>query len=270
MLSLPVLFYLHPSPSFLYTFAGFKKVESHIHFLVGEHAVTMATTSNLLEKRLAIFQNEVTIYPVSCEKLGRNRTDLEWLAAVLAGGARIVQLRDKEASGLVLYEKALEFRRQTKAAGALLIINDRPDIALAVDADGVHLGNDDIPAQAVRQIAPDLLIGVSCNTEEQAATAAQRGASYFNIGPLFATKTKKDAVKCIGANAISVFARRSSLPFTVMGGIKLKHVPELVALGAQRIAVVTALTEAQDIAQETRRWHEAIVKNRSSLPSLHR
>lgn len=212
----------------------------------------------LYHERLQRFLDEVTIYPVSCEKLAAGRSDLEWLDAVLAGGARIVQLRDKVADGRAFYAKALAFREKTRAAGALFIVNDRLDVALLTRADGVHLGNDDLPAEAVRRYAPDLIIGVSCNTEEQAASAEARGATYFNIGPLFPTQTKEEAREYVGVAAIRRFSARSPLPFTVMGGIKLDHVPQLTAAGARRIAVVTALSQAPDIAAATREWIAAI------------
>lgn len=214
--------------------------------------------ATLYHERFRRFTNEVTVYPVSCEKLAAGRSDMEWLDAVLAGGARIVQLRDKVADARTLYAKALAFREKTQAAGALFIVNDRLDIALLSEADGVHLGNDDLPAEAVRRYAPNLIIGVSCNTEEQAATAEARGASYFNIGPLFPTQTKEEAREYVGIEAIQRFSARSPLPFTVMGGIKLDHVPQLIAAGARRIAVVTALSQAPDIAAATRQWMAAI------------
>ncbi|MDZ7642287.1 MAG: thiamine phosphate synthase [Desulfurivibrio sp.] len=185
-------------------------------------------------ERLRKFQEEVTLYPVSCQKLARGRDDLEWLEAVLAGGARIVQLRDKEADARTLLAKAHAFRHRTREAGALFIVNDRLDIALLSEADGVHLGNDDLPAEEVRRYAPELLIGVSCNTEEQAQSARQRGASYYNIGPLFATATKEEAREVLGVEAIARFSRHCDLPFTVMGGIKEEHLPQLLAAGARR------------------------------------
>jgi len=200
----------------------------------------------------------VTLYPVSCEKLGAGRTDLEWLDGVLAGGARIVQLRDKESDDRSLYEKALVFRRKTAEAGALFLVNNRLDIAMLADADGVHLGNSDIPVEAARRLVPEMIIGVSANTQEQAASAQARGASYYNIGPLFETKTKAGLTEFIGSGAIKSYAAVSSLPFTVMGGIKFNHIDELTANGARRIAVVTALTQAEDIVGETGRWSEAI------------
>ncbi len=214
--------------------------------------------STLYQQRLAQFINEVTVYPVSCEKLACGRSDIDWLDAVLAGGARIVQLRDKVSDDRTFYEKALIFRRKTNRAGALFIVNNRIDIALLSGADGIHLGNSDLPAEEVRKFAQDMIIGVSANTKEQAASAGKRGASYFNIGPLFATSTKSGLAEFIGTGAITDYSSQSDLPFTVMGGIKLKHVPLLTEAGARRIAVVTALTRADNIKNETRLWIETI------------
>jgi thiamine-phosphate pyrophosphorylase len=214
----------------------------------------------IYQERLRKFITEVTLYPVSCEKLAAGRGDREWLEAVLAGGARIVQLRDKEADGRTLLAKAKLFRRKTREAGALLIVNDRLDIALLSEADGIHLGNQDLPCEEVRRFAPDLLIGVSCNREEEAASAEERGASYYNIGPLFTTGTKEGIKEFLGLEAIPRFSRHSSLPFTVMGGIKKQHIPALLAAGVRRPAVVTALTQAADIAAETREWVNLLSK----------
>jgi thiamine-phosphate pyrophosphorylase len=222
----------------------------------------MTTPGALYQHRLIKFIEQVTIYPVSCEKLTGGRSDEEWLDAVLAGRARIVQLRDKLSDDRTLFAKAQVFRRKTAEAGALFIVNNRLDIALLTDADGIHLGNSDLPAREVRNLAPELLIGVSANTKEHAASAKARGASYFNIGPLFQTSTKSGLTTFIGEEAITAFSAESDLPFTVMGGIKLEHVPRLTALGASRIAVVTALTQAENIEQETRRWIAAINKGK--------
>ncbi len=215
-------------------------------------------------KRLEVFAEEVTIYPVSCERLAMGRSDVQWLDEVLRGGARIVQLRDKESSDALLLEKAKMFRRKTREAGALFMVNDRLDIALLSAADGIHIGQNDIPQDEILKLAPEMLIGISCNSEEQAKQLAekeQRGemaASYYNIGPIYPTRTKEGLSAFIGPEAIKRFSAHLSLPFTVMGGIKLEHVPELVGSGARRIAVVTALSKAQDIAEETRQWIEKI------------
>ncbi|MFC1844026.1 thiamine phosphate synthase [Thermodesulfobacteriota bacterium] len=210
------------------------------------------------KEKLTFFREKVTIYPVSSEPLANGRSDIEWLEGVLAGGAKIVQLRDKHSEDRVFYQKALIFRERTNEAGALFIVNNRVDIALLANADGVHLGNKDLPAEKVRELAPELIIGVSCNKPEQAATAKIRGASYFNIGPIYRTETKKNLTPFLGPDAIESFSSLCDLPFTVMGGVKWKHIPEVVTKGACRIAVVTALTQAEDIAAETRRWIDEI------------
>lgn len=215
-------------------------------------------------RRLRQFVDEVTVYPVSCERLAAGRSDEEWLDAVLRGGARIVQLRDKDSGDRRLLAKARHFRRLTREAGALFLVNDRVDIALLAEADGVHVGQQDLPPEEIARLAPEMLIGISCNSEEQAKELArqeQAGSatfSYFNIGPLFPTRTKEGLVEFIGPEAIGRFAHYLTAPFTVMGGIKLEHIPQLVAHGARRIALVTALSQAPDIAAETARWQQAI------------
>ncbi|MBW2466931.1 MAG: thiamine phosphate synthase [Deltaproteobacteria bacterium] len=212
------------------------------------------------QEKLIFFRDKVTIYPVSCEPLANGRSDIQWLEGVLAGGAKIVQLRDKFSDDRSFYQKALIFREKTNLAGTLFIVNNRVDIALLAGADGVHLGNKDLPAEKVREIVPDMIIGVSCNEPKQAASAKIRGASYFNIGPLYETETKKNLTPYLGSEAIEKFSSLSDLPFTVMGGIKRDHIEDLVAKGARRIAVVTALTQAKDIAAETRCWIDEITR----------
>ncbi|KAF0188016.1 MAG: thiamine-phosphate [Desulfobulbaceae bacterium] len=214
----------------------------------------------LYDVRLQQFLDEVTLYPVSCERLAGGRSDREWLNEVLAGGARIVQLRDKESADGEILAKARYFREKTREAGALFLVNDRVDIALLSDADGVHVGQNDLPPEEIRKLAPDFLIGLSCNTLEQVrklGDMVRKGispASYFNIGPLYATSTKHGLKDYLGAQAIHLFTKECSLPFTVMGGIKADRIEELCAVGVKRMAVVTALSQAPDIAMETTVW----------------
>jgi thiamine-phosphate pyrophosphorylase len=215
------------------------------------------------QKKVNFFREKVTIYPVSCEPLANGRSDIEWLEGVLAGGAKIVQLRDKYSDDRAFYQKALIFREKTNNAGALFIVNNRIDIAMLAHADGVHLGNNDLPVEKVREFGSELIIGVSCNEKKQVSTVKERGGSYYNIGPIYTTKTKRNLTPFLGSDAIESFSSLCDLPFTVMGGVKLEHVKDLVARGAQRIAVVTALTQAKDIAAETRLWIEAIDMARS-------
>jgi len=210
------------------------------------------------EARARAFAN-IDLYPVTCESLSAGRSNIEVLEGLIAGGAKAVQLRDKEALPGDLYRMAAVFRRLTAKAGMLLIVNDHADIALAVGADGVHLGQDDMPPEAVREIAPDLLIGVSTHSLDQALTAQAAGADYINIGPIFPTGTKKVAVEIMGPEAVSDIGSQVQIPFTVMGGIKENNMDELLKRGAKRLAVVTAVTEAPDIAEVTRRMRERII-----------
>ncbi|MBU0664633.1 MAG: thiamine phosphate synthase [Proteobacteria bacterium] len=222
------------------------------------------TNHDLYEQRLRQFVQEVTLYPVSCEKLAAGRTDQEWLDGVLAGGARIVQLRDKESTDYDLLAKARYFREKTREAGALFLLNDRLDIALLADADGMHVGQNDLPPEEIRRLAPDFLIGLSCNSQEQAKKLGDTVAkgfcpvAYFNIGPVYSTATKQGLREFIGPQAVEQFTKVCSLPFTVMGGIKSNHIKELCAVGVKRIAVVTAISQAADIATETACWIKEI------------
>ncbi|MEN8199056.1 MAG: thiamine phosphate synthase [Thermodesulfobacteriota bacterium] len=218
----------------------------------------------LYERRLKQFETEVGVYPVSCEKLAGGRSDREWLDGVIAGGARIVQLRDKESTDRQLLEKARYFREKTREAGILFFLNDRLDIALLSDADGMHVGQKDLDPVEIRKLAPDILIGLSCNTKEQARELGEEVArgrsavSYYNIGPLFETGTKEGLHHFLGAAGIADFSRHCSLPFTVMGGIKWTHLDELLAAGTKRIAVVTAISQAESISGETAHWQQKI------------
>lgn len=218
----------------------------------------------LYEQRLKQFEDEVCVYPVSCEKLAAGRSDREWLDHVIAGGARIVQLRDKESSDRELLAKALYFREKTQEAGVLFFINDRLDIGLLADVDGMHVGQKDLPPEEIRKLAPDILIGLSCNTEEQAKKLGNEVAqdksavSYYNIGPLFQTGTKEGLQDFLGVDGIRKFSTYCPLPFTVMGGIKLSDLESVLNAGAKRVAVVTAISQAENIETETALWQQSI------------
>jgi len=129
-------------------------------------------------------------------------------------------------------------------------MNDHLDIALAVGADGVHLGQDDLPCRAARALAPELIIGVSTHNVQEALTAEQDGASYINIGPIFSTGTKTLTMPPLGTAMIRTIADRVQIPFSVMGGIHESNLPEVLTAGARCIAMVTELTQAEDIGKK--------------------
>jgi thiamine-phosphate pyrophosphorylase len=210
------------------------------------------------EDRLTLL-NHIDLYPVTCQELSNGRTNLEVLDAVLSGGAKIVQLREKDWPKKELYDLAVIFKKKTRACNALLILNDHIDIALAVDADGVHLGQNDLPVNAARKIAPELIIGASSRHLTEALQAEKDGADYINIGPVFPTKTKKDAPEFIGINAIKTIGPKLNKPFTVMGGINQTNIHEVLKAGARRVAMVTCVTKSKDIATQVQLLRKIIL-----------
>jgi thiamine-phosphate pyrophosphorylase len=210
------------------------------------------------KERLAKLK-EIDIYPVTCQALSNGRTNLEVAAAVLAGGAKIIQLREKHWTRKDLFDLAVEFRKQTRSHDALLIINDHVDVALAAGADGVHLGREDLPVQAARRIAPELIIGASSHSLQEALNAEKDGADYVNIGPVFPTKTKADAERFLGPEAIAEIGPRLTVPFTTMGGITLDNIHGVLEAGARRVAMITGITRAPDIAERVRQLRNTII-----------
>lgn len=202
--------------------------------------------------------SKIDIYPVTCQQLSEGRTNLQVLDAVLAGGAKIIQLREKHWEKRYLYEMALEFRKRTRNHGALLIINDHVDLALAAGADGVHLGQEDLPLKAARRIAPRLIIGASTHSLQEALQAEEDGADYVNIGPIFPTMTKETAQPCIGPEGIREIGPRLTVPFTTMGGIHMENLSQVMEAGARRVAMVTGVTRAPDICRRIRRLRRII------------
>ena len=149
-------------------------------------------------------------------------------------------------------------RLLTREYGALLIVDDRVDAAMAAEADGVHLGQEDFPVVDARKLAPDLIIGVSTHNPEEIQKAQEDGCSYLNIGPIFPTQTKHLACHFLGLENLRAFSQKVHVPFSVMGGIKLEHLPELQACGALHIAAVTAFTQADNPAEEVAKWRAAM------------
>ncbi len=196
-------------------------------------------------ERMARFE-KTDLYVVITEAFCAGRPALEILDAALAAGVGIVQFREKDLDTGELCERGLAFRQRTADAGALLIVDDRLDVALAIGADGVHLGQEDLPFEAARRVAPGLIVGASTHNPEEACAAQAAGASYVNIGPVFPTGTKALGIGSVGTGMIERVTPELAIPFTVMGGITLENVGQVVERGARHVAVVTAVTAAED------------------------
>ncbi len=195
---------------------------------------------------------EAGLYLVTSQALSAGRTTPEIVKAALAGGVKLIQLREKDMSLREYVALARVVREMTARAGALFMINDRVDVALAVGADGVHLGQDDFPVRDARRLAPDLIIGASTHSIEEAERAQRVGASTINIGPIYPTGTKVWEGAFLGLDGLRSIAAVARVPFSVMGGIKTAHIPGLLAAGAGVIALVTAVTCAGDPEFATR------------------
>lgn len=168
------------------------------------------------------------------------------MEAALRGGARLIQLRDKRGPTVATFRLAEAIASRTREAGVLFIVNDRLDLALAAGADGVHLGQQDLPVRAARSVVGDrLLIGCSTNTVEEALRAVADGADYLGVGALFPTSTKTDA-RPAGLARLQEIRAAVDIPIVAIGGITSSNAGEVVAAGADMIAVISAVADAAD------------------------
>ena len=173
--------------------------------------------------------------------------------AMLAGGARLLQLRLKGASTRTLLDVARALRVRTHRHGALLIVNDRPDVARAADADGVHLGQDDLPAEAARRLLPrPALVGISTHDDCELDAALAADPDYVAVGPIYATGSKAGALPARGLAVVTDARRRTSCPLVAIGGITLATAAAVRRAGADSVAMIGALVRAPDVAAATR------------------
>jgi thiamine-phosphate pyrophosphorylase len=178
---------------------------------------------------------------------GAGRDVADVVRAALRCGAPALQLRMKDAPAREMAALARVLLEETRAAGALLFVNDRVDVALAVGADGAHVGQDDVPASAVRRIVPPgFLIGVSAETVALARQAQEDGADYVGVGPVYATGSKADAGDAVGIGRIAEVASAVRIPVVGIGGITIGNAPAVIRAGAAGVAVISAVMRADD------------------------
>jgi thiamine-phosphate pyrophosphorylase len=171
-----------------------------------------------------------------------NCTHEEIVRMLLDGGASLIQLRDKEASGREMLDQAIACLKLTREAGATLIINDRVDVALTAGADGVHLGQDDLSVAEAREIlGEDKIIGVSTHSIDQFRAALETSANYIALGPVFPTLTKENTAPVIGLELVREARKLTDRPLVAIGGINLGRAPEVIEAGADCVAVISAL-----------------------------
>lgn len=210
-----------------------------------------------LSERIELFKNS-DLYPVVSSEfcLGRNVCDI--VADIAAGGAKLVQIREKKLSDSAVFELVKKCKAITDRYRMLLIVDDRVDIAMAAGADGVHLGQDDFPILEAKKLAPQLLLGISTHNSEEIQNAIKNHCSYLNIGPIFPTQTKSVACGALGLEQVEALSGMVSCPFSVMGGIKEHHLKLLVSKGFRHIAMVTEITQAPDVEKQVKQLRKTM------------
>jgi thiamine-phosphate pyrophosphorylase len=198
------------------------------------------------------------LYVIPDPRIGRGKDLLDQARLALAGGATALQLRLKEAPSRDFYDAACRMGELCRRAGALFFVNDRLDIALASGADGVHLGQSDLPCAQARRLAPEgFLIGVSAHTPDQARQAAADGADYLGVGAVFPTGSKSDAAPC-GLEGLRSVRAAVELPLVAIGGITLEGIPPVLHAGADGVAVISAVVGQKDPQDAARRFQKAL------------
>lgn len=190
------------------------------------------------------------------DRKSSGRTAEEMVRIALEAGARWIQYREKEKTRRERYLEALKLRDLTRQFGALFIVNDEADIALAAEADGVHLGQDDLPLPEARKIVGERIIGISTHSLSDAVAAQEAGADYIGFGPLFPTATK-DAGTPRGVAMLREIKSAIHIPVVAIGGISIGNLPEVLAAGADAVAVASAILR-EDIAENVKSFVRAI------------
>ena len=207
---------------------------------------------------------DYTLYLVTDRDLMSTPTLEEAVKQAIIGGCTLVQLREKDTDSRNFYCTALQVKKITSKYNIPFIINDRLDIALAVDADGVHIGQSDLPASVVRRIiGPDKILGVSTSTLQQALQAKADGADYLGVGAMFTTSTKLNAAS-VKLETLEEIKKQTALPVVAIGGINAATLPQLKGSSIDGIAVVSAIIASNDITNASRQMKELFLQCKNS------
>jgi thiamine-phosphate pyrophosphorylase len=201
------------------------------------------------------------LYVVTDERLSKGLSHLQIAVQAAKGGADVVQLRDKHMPSKRLFEVAVEIKEELIGTGAILIVNDRVDVAIAARADGVHLGQDDLPLRSVREMAPSgFIIGVSVGTVAEAMAAERDGADYIALSPLFDTDSKHDAGTGHGLGRLREVRQATALPLVAIGGVNARNLCQVIEAGADGVAVVSAVVSQDDVCSAARSLKDEVLR----------
>lgn len=193
---------------------------------------------------------DTDLYGITGETFALGRSAVEIVKEMMDAGIRIIQYREKEKDKLSKYRDCCEIRKLTENTDVTFIVNDDVDIAIAVGADGIHIGQEDLPVQVVRSLVKDMIIGVSTHNPTQALAAVKDGADYIGVGPLFYTETRKHVEKCDGLAYLQWITENITIPYVAIGGIKEANILQVKENGAQCIAMVTEIIGVPDMKQK--------------------
>lgn len=196
--------------------------------------------------------SKIPIYTITAESMSNGRDNIEVVGKMLEAGVKFIQYREKEKPALDRYNECLQLVKMTKEAGATFIIDDFIDLAIAVNADGVHIGQSDLPPQVVRNlIGEDKIIGLSTHEVAQLEKSNELGdiIDYIGVGPVYATQTKKNAVP-VGFSYVDYAAKHAKHPFVAIGGIKEHNICDVAQYGATTFAIVSEIVGAKDIVDK--------------------
>jgi thiamine-phosphate pyrophosphorylase len=205
----------------------------------------------VMTKRKKLKRLDTGLYCITSEEHSKGRSNIEVVESMIKAKVKIIQYREKEKKLSEKYFECLKIREMTRASGVTFIVNDNVDIAMLVKADGVHIGQDDLPIEKVRElVGEEMIIGLSTHSPEQAEDAVRRGADYIGVGPLYRTYTKKDVCEPVGLGYLDYVVKNIKIPFVAIGGIKEHNMDEVLNSGARCIAMVTEIVGADDIEEK--------------------
>lgn len=193
------------------------------------------------------------LYCITAENLSKGRSNIDVVKAMIDGGAKIIQYREKYREINTRYQECLKIREITKQAGVMFIINDNIDIALLVKPDGVHIGQDDLPIKQVRKlVGENMIIGLSTHSPLQANKAVEDGADYIGVGPIYSTKTKDNVCAPVGLEYIDYVVKNINIPYVAIGGIKEINMHEVINHNAKCICMVSEIVGADSIKDKVK------------------
>ncbi len=197
------------------------------------------------ESRVTSHKIPLGIYGITAENFAKGRSNIECVKQMIKGGIKIIQYRDKYKSLKEKTKEAKEIAKICKDNGIVFIVNDHVDIAMLTDADGVHVGQDDMDIQDVRKIIGDKIIGVSTHAPKEALKAQKDGADYIGVGPIFKTTTKDR--EPVGIEYLEFVVKNINIPYVAIGGIKKYNFDKIINTGAKRVSLVSEIVGANDI-----------------------